>query len=75
VRLINLTGSYTTVGDVLNAVVEKYPEIRDKIFEGKKLVPFIKVLLNGLAVEVLNGLDTPVKTGDALAIFPPVGGG
>jgi molybdopterin converting factor small subunit len=70
VRLINLTGSYTTVGDVLNAVVEKYPEIRDKIFEGKKLV-----LLNGLAVVVLNGLDTPVITGDALAIFPPVGGG
>ncbi|MCX8173568.1 MAG: MoaD family protein [Thermoplasmata archaeon] len=66
---------FGTVGDVLQDVVKRYPDIRDKLFDGKRVMPFVKVLVNGLAIEVLDGLETKVKAGDAVAIFPPVGGG
>lgn len=55
--------------------MKRYPAIKDKLFEGENVMPFVKVLVNGLAIEVKEGLDTKVKPGDAIAIFPPVGGG
>ncbi|MEM4293087.1 MAG: ubiquitin-like small modifier protein 1 [Thermoplasmata archaeon] len=66
---------FQTVGEVLHEVVRRYPELKEKLFEGEKVVPFVKVLVNGLAIEVKEGLETRVKGGDAIAIFPPVGGG
>ncbi len=33
------------------------------------------VLLNGREIEFLNGLETPVTTGDTISIFPPLAGG
>lgn len=63
------------MGEVLHEVVRRYPELKEKLFEGEKVVPFVKVLVNGLAIEVKEGLETRVKGGDAIAIFPPVGGG
>ncbi|MEM3397166.1 MAG: ubiquitin-like small modifier protein 1 [Thermoplasmata archaeon] len=67
--------NFHTVRDLLCEVVKRYPAIKDKLFEGENVMPFVKVLVNGLAIEVKEGLDTKVKPGDAIAIFPPVGGG
>ena len=40
-----------------------------------KVKPYVKVIVNGRGMEVLDGLDTKLGAKDALVIFPPVGGG
>jgi molybdopterin synthase sulfur carrier subunit len=40
-----------------------------------KIQPYIKIMLNGIDTEQLNGLETAVKDGDTVQIFPPIGGG
>jgi adenylyltransferase/sulfurtransferase len=41
----------------------------------KELVETVHILVNGKVINILNGLDTPLKDGDVVAIFPPVSGG
>ncbi|NWF96630.1 MAG: MoaD/ThiS family protein [Candidatus Thorarchaeota archaeon] len=36
---------------------------------------FYSCMVNGKRIELLNGLDTTLQDGDAVAVFPPVGGG
>jgi molybdopterin synthase sulfur carrier subunit len=36
---------------------------------------YIKVLVNGRGLHVLQGLDTPLSDGDIIALFPPIAGG
>ncbi|MDI6884534.1 MAG: MoaD family protein [Hadesarchaea archaeon] len=41
----------------------------------KKLRDTVNILVNGRGIRLLEGLDTPLKNGDVVAIFPPVSGG
>ncbi|HEY3361442.1 MAG TPA: ubiquitin-like small modifier protein 1 [Methanosarcina sp.] len=68
--------------DVLLSLTEKYPELKDLIFEkpeGESEAPVmcgsINVLINGNNVRHLEGLDTILSEADELAILPPVSGG
>ena len=36
---------------------------------------YIKIMVNGRDIELLNGLKTLVKDGDIVQVFPPIGGG
>ena len=64
--------------DVLNAAKK---EIGDKAYEkiieyfNRKKGPRLVILLNGRNIVHLNELETKVKDGDRLDIFPPAGGG
>lgn len=61
------------VGEVLDSLVNAYPQLKPQIFnEDGDLLPYVRVLLNGIAI---SDLDTELKMGDELAVFPPVGGG
>ena len=68
--------------DVLLSLTEKYPELKDLIFEKSKgeseapvMCGSINVLINGNNVRHLEGLDTILSEADELAILPPVSGG
>lgn len=49
--------------------------ISEKLIEGERIKPGTIILVNGKNVLHLVGLNTTVKDGDELSIFPPSGGG
>ena len=69
------------VGDVaalLDELVRRFGEkITGQLYESgsKKLRETVNVLVNGHGINLLSGIDTKLKDGDVVAIFPPVSGG
>ena len=66
-----------TVRDLLNQLcLERGQKFCNIIFDDAgQLRRYIKVLVNGRGLHVLQGLDTPLTDGDVIALFPPVAGG
>jgi molybdopterin synthase sulfur carrier subunit len=65
----------TTVGEVLDALYDRYAELRSRIAEDGGLRRFVNVYVDGEDIRFLDGLDTPVKSGDVVTILPAVAGG
>ena len=63
-----------TVRDALSLLCDT-SERRREVFEGDGLKPHLVVMVNGVHVESLHGLETPLAPGDTLAVFPMLGGG
>ena len=68
--------------DVLLSLTERYPELKNLIFEkpdvkdeSPVLCGSINVLINGNNVRHLEGLDTFLKDSDEIGVLPPVSGG
>jgi molybdopterin synthase sulfur carrier subunit len=66
-----------TVLELLNQISdERGTKFRNTVFDEEgNLRRYIKVLVNGRGLHVLQGLDTPLSDGDIIALFPPVAGG
>ncbi|MEM3507012.1 MAG: MoaD family protein [Candidatus Bathyarchaeia archaeon] len=69
-------------GNTIKELIDKLKSLYGKGFiekivdESKNEVkPFIKILVNGIGIDTLSMLNTRLKDGDVVAIFPPVGGG
>lgn len=65
----------TTVGEVLDALYERYDDLRDRIAEDGGLRRFVNVYVGGEDIRFLDGLDTSVEDGDEVTILPAVAGG
>lgn len=62
--------------DVLDKMVEMFPDLHDEIFTVEKdLLPFVHVYVNGRNIIHLDDLQTIVEDTDQFALFPPVAGG
>lgn len=63
--------------DVLQQLVCIYGELfENRVFEKDgSQKPEIVLFINGTAILAREGLETRMKSGDELLIFPPVGGG
>lgn len=65
-----------TVGDILRALVDQYPELSEAIWNADgSLAGHVAVILNGRDIRHLDNVDTLLSGDDTLALFPPVGGG
>lgn len=70
------------VHDVLMFLTEKYPILKDFIFEksdGSNEIPVLRgsinVLINGNNIRHLEGLETLLSDADEVAVLPPISGG
>ena len=65
-----------TVGDALNALTTRYPNLRQHLFtEDGSLRSFVNVYLNDEDVRYLQHTGTLIKETDKLSIVPSVAGG
>ena len=64
-----------TVGEVLDALYERYDELRARIAEDGGLRRFVNVYVGGEDIRFLDGLDTEVSDGEEVTILPAVAGG
>ena len=69
----NVDGS--TVGEVLDALYDRYGELRSRIAEDGGLRRVVNVYVGGEDIRFLDGLDTAVEDGDEVTILPAVAGG
>ena len=69
----NVDGS--TVGEVLDALYDRYDDLRSRIAEDGGLRRFVNVYVGGEDIRFLDGLDTSVSDGDEVTILPAVAGG
>ena len=63
---------------LLDELVQRFGErMTEQIYKSgsKKLRETVNILVNGRSINLLSGLDTNLKDGDVVAIFPPVSGG
>lgn len=68
--------SGATVGEVLAAVVTRYPDLKKQIYNDEgKLRSFVNVYLNDDDIRYLNKDATPVAATDTLSIVPSIAGG
>jgi len=72
--VIPITAS--TYAEALRSLAAQYPVLKGIILTGElRLKRDYIYLLNGKSVEFLGKEEAPLKDGDFLALFPPIGGG
>ena len=64
-----------TVREVLEHLVETYPSLRERVFEGEDLPQFLNVFIGPDDIRLLDGLDTAVPAGATVILLPAVAGG
>jgi molybdopterin converting factor small subunit len=70
-----LNEDFTSVGNVLNSLWQRHPALRDRILtEQGEIRQHVNIFVGSEDVKRLNGLDTPVKSGE-IDIFSAVSGG
>ncbi|HYA48745.1 MAG TPA: ubiquitin-like small modifier protein 1 [Burkholderiales bacterium] len=67
-------GERRTVADALDLLCDT-PERRAEVFAASGLKPHLVVMVNGVHINSLKGLDTVLAEGDMLAVFPFLVGG
>ena len=66
-----------TVGDIIKKLAAEHQTFGAAVFDAKtqKMSGYVIIVLNDRLVESLNGLDTFVKDGDVIKLFPVIAGG
>ena len=64
------------VQETINALESKFPGIKERLCdENGDLRYFVNIYLNGEDVRFLQGVKTPISSGDEVSIVPAVAGG
>ncbi len=74
----NIEMDADTIGQLLDSLQETFGErFTQTVIDPStgKLKQFFSCMINGKRIELLDGYDTKLVDDDAVALFPPVGGG
>ena len=64
------------MGAAIDALEAAHPGIRERVLSGEgKVLRFVNIFLNDDDIRFLDGLESPVKDGDAISIVPAIAGG
>jgi|AGTN01.2.fsa_nt_gi MoaD family protein, archaeal len=72
---LDVVSSGKTVGDAIDTLKTEYPDLGNLLFQDGHLKQYVNVLHNGQALRGADSLETTIKDGDEIALFPPVSGG
>jgi len=64
-----------TVRELLHDLTARFPALRDRVFEGDEVAPFVNVYVEGEDVRTRDGLETPVRDGATVILLPAMAGG
>lgn len=65
-----------TVEEILNTLVDEYPETGKALFdEEKNLRPFVNVYVNDKNIDALEGVHTEISSKDQVLLLPVIAGG
>ena len=65
----------TTVADVIDDLVARYPALETQLIRDGELAEFVNVYVGGEDVRTRDGVDTEVRAGDRLILLPAMAGG
>lgn len=74
----NIEMDADTIGQLLDSLQETFGErFTQTVIDPStgKLKQFFSCMINGKRIELLDGYDSKLVDDDAVALFPPVGGG
>jgi len=75
-KMIEISGEHPNIGQLLKTLIDQFPALEYELFANQnQLKPHVHVFVNGRNIIHLNGLHTPIKQDDEIALIPPVGGG
>ena len=64
-----------TVGEAINALAERYPDLRQHLYQGSDLRSFINVFVGETNIKKLGGLATKLPEGETIMLVPAIAGG
>ncbi len=65
-----------TIGQVLQALVDKYPKLKDRIYdESGKLRRYVNIYLGDEDIRFMDFLETKVEENTELSLVPAIAGG
>ena len=71
-----LSVSGTTLREALDGLARTHPALCERLLNEKgALRPYVNLFVNDEDARYLEGLETPLKAGDRLAIVPAIAGG
>jgi MoaD family protein len=67
-------------GDIVSRALDKlcelHPDLKKELFDDKEEISYsVNIFVNDKPITALKDVDTPLKDGDEILIFMPVGGG
>jgi molybdopterin synthase sulfur carrier subunit len=65
----------STIRGALSALVERYPALGARVFDGESVPPFLNVFVDGEDIRGLDGIETPVSPNATILLLPAVAGG
>lgn len=67
--------SQIKLSDALKILARKFSRLEKLLYSNGKLNQSIIILVNGISISGLHGLNTTIKDGDTISILPMVSGG
>ena len=64
-----------SVGEALQNLTERYPDLRQHLYDGAQLRNFVNIYLNQEDIRYLDGAETELSEDDTLLIVPSIAGG